>query len=215
MRLLIVGASGGVGQWLTSLAAARGHTVTALVRAESQFTPPPGVNVVRGDPLDARALDAVVAGQDAVASCIGIRRTGKWPWAAMKSPPDLTERAARALIPVMEKRGVRRLVVVSGGGAADSAGQLTWPVHLVIHSGNIARQYRDLERMEQVLAESTLDWLAVRPVTLVHGNPTGKAHPVTRYRVTSKIRRSDVAAWMLNALEQKGEFPERFVLLAG
>ena len=171
--------------------------------------------MVRGDPLDAKVLGSAVAGQEAVASCVGIRRAGKWPWAAMLSPPDLTERVARALVAAMTTHGVRRLVAVSGGGVAEGFGQLAWLVRKIVRSGNIAGQYRDLAKMEQVLAASSLDWLAVRPVTLKNGKPSGKAHPVTRYRITSTIRRSDVAQWMLKALEESGEFRERRVMIAG
>jgi hypothetical protein len=53
----------------------------------------------------------------------------------------------------------------------------------------------------------------VRPVTLVHGAPTGRARPVTRYGFTSSVRRSDVAARMLQALERREPFSERTVLL--
>jgi uncharacterized protein YbjT (DUF2867 family) len=67
--------------------------------------------------------------------------------------------------------------------------------------------------MESVLRASTLDWLAVRPVTLSHGPPTGRVGPVTRYGMTSTVRRGDVAAWMLEALERRERFAERTVLL--
>lgn len=61
--------------------------------------------------------------------------------------------------------------------------------------------------MESVLRASTLDWLAVRPVTLTHGPPTGRARPVDRYGITSTVRRSDVASWMLEALSGASPSP--------
>ena len=214
MKILVLGASGGVGQWLTRLALERGHDVTAVVRPSSALgvQPSAALRVLRGDPLDAALLADALAGRDAVASCLGLRRAGKSPWAPLRSPPDLTERAMRTLVPLMERANVRRLVAVSAGGVGDSAEQLTTPVRWLVGSGNVAVAYRDLERMERVLAESTLDWLAVRPVTLADGPPTGRARPVPRYRLTSTIRRSDVAAWMLEALART-EGGDRTVLL--
>jgi uncharacterized protein YbjT (DUF2867 family) len=79
--------------------------------------------------------------------------------------------------------------------------------------GNIAVAYEDLARMESILRASALDWLAVRPVTLAHGPPTGRARPVARFTMTSSVRRSDVAAWVLDALERREPSAERAVLL--
>ena len=213
MRLLILGASGGCGRWLTTLAAERRHEITALVRAEARLDAPAAVRVYRGDVLDRALLDECLGGQDAVASCIGIRRAGKWPWAALRSPPDLTERVTAALVPAMERARVHRLVVISAGGVGDSVRQLTPMVRWTLAQGTIAVSYADLARMESLLAASTFDWLAVRPVTLVNGAPTGRAAPLSRFGLASTIRRADVAAWMLSALERPAPFVERTVLL--
>jgi uncharacterized protein YbjT (DUF2867 family) len=213
VRLLVLGASGGVGQWLVRFAAERGHEVTALLRPATTLDAPASLCIERGDVTDASVLETAVRGQDAVASCLGLRRAGASPWAPLRSPPNLVESVARALVPAMERSGVRRLVAISAGGVGDSVAQLTAPVRWLVSRGNVAVAYRDLERMESVLRASTLDWLAVRPVTLAHGPPTGHARPVSKYGMMSRIRRSDVAAWMLGALEGRDAFGERTVLL--
>jgi uncharacterized protein YbjT (DUF2867 family) len=213
LKLLVLGASGGVGQWLVRLSAERGHEVTALVRPAATVAAPSSVRVVRGDVLDPSTLETVVRGQDAVASCIGLRRAGRSPWAPLRSPANLVESVTRALVPVMERAGVRRLVAISAGGVGDSMAQLTAAPRWLVTRGNIAVAYQDLARMEAVLRASTLDWMVVRPVTLVRGPPTGRARPVARFAMTSSVRRGDVAAWMLDALERREPFTERAVLL--
>jgi uncharacterized protein YbjT (DUF2867 family) len=213
LKLLVLGASGGVGQWLVRLAAERGHEVTALVRPTAKLAPPSSIRVVRGDVLDPSTLETVVRGHDAVASCIGLRRAGRSPWAPLRSPANLVESVTRALVPVMERAGVRRLVAISAGGVGDSMAQLTAAPRWLVTRGNIAVAYQDLARMESVLRGSTLDWMVVRPVTLMHGPPTGSARPVARFSMTSSVRRSDVASWMLDALERREPFTERAVLL--
>ena len=213
MRLLVLGASGACGRWLASLAASHGHQVTALVRPSATFEAASNIQVRRGDPMDSAVLAGAVAGQDAVASCIGIRRAAKWPWAPLRSPADLTERVTTALVPAMQRAGVRRLVAISAGGVGDSNKQLTPFVRWMLSRGTIGVSYADLARMEAMLAASDLDWLAVRPVTLKGGNPTGRAGPISRFRFFSTIRRGDVSAWMLSALEQPKPFAEHTVLL--
>jgi putative NADH-flavin reductase len=213
MKLLVLGASGGIGQWIVRLAVDRGHDVTALVRPRATFPAVAGANVVRGEALESRMLGEVMPGHDAVLSSIGQRRGGKNPWAKTLSPPTLVESVMRALVPAMNAAQVRRLVFVSAGGVGDSAAQATQAVRWVITQGSMAIAYRDLARAEAVAAATTLDWLAVRPVTLVPGRPTGRAAPIERYGVFSMVRRSDVAAWMLDAVARPQPFSDDRVLL--
>ena len=213
MRLVVVGASGRVGRWVTTLAAGEGHTVTAVLRNTSQFTTVPGVNAIRGDLTNPAFLEATVANHDAVVSCVGIRRAGLSPFAKLLSPPDLTTRLASSLTRAMESQNVRRLIVISAGGVADSFARLSWPVQQLVSTGNVAVAYRDLAGMEARFAASSLDWLAVRPVTLMNGAPLGRACPVDRYGLSSIIRRADVAAWMLAVAKQHDSFIEHTMLL--
>jgi uncharacterized protein YbjT (DUF2867 family) len=213
MKLLILGASGGVGNWLTRLAAQAGHDVTAMVRPGSPFDPPAGVRVIRGQVLDPDALVAALHGQSAVASCVGLRRTSKLPWAPLLSPPDLTANVAQLLSAAMPQAGIRRIVAISAGGVAESITKLTTPVRWMVSAGNVGTAYRDLAEMERILASGRLDWLAVRPVTLVDGPPTGRVGKVERYGLFSIIRRADVAAWMLGALARPTPYIDQTIML--
>ena len=213
MKLLILGASGGVGNWLTRLAVQAGHDVTAMVRPGSPFEPPLGVRVIRGEALDGHALASALEGQSAVASCLGLRRASKLPWAPLMSPPDLTANVARLLSTAMPQAGVRRIVAISAGGVAESITKLTTPVRWMVRAGNVGTAYRDLAEMERILASGRLDWLAVRPVTLVDGPPTGRVGKVERYGLFSIIRRADVATWMLGALARPNQFVEQTVMI--
>jgi uncharacterized protein YbjT (DUF2867 family) len=215
MKLLILGASGAIGTWLTHFAVQAGHDVTVLVRpaSASRFSPPSGVQVVVGEALDPIALATALEGQSAVASCLGLRRKSKLPWAPLLSPPDLTANVARLLSTAMPQAGVRRIVAVSAAGVAESITQLTTPVRWMVSAGNVGTAYRDLAEMERILSASRLDWLAVRAVTLVDGPPTGRVGKVSRFGLFSIIRRSDVATWMLGALARPTPYIEQTIML--
>ena len=117
------------------------------------------------------------------------------------------------LAPAMEHHGIARLVAISAGGVGDSFGQLTWPVRMMARAANVGVAYRDLAGMEAVLARTALDWLVTRPVTLVNGTARGPAAPVDRYSLWSTVRRSEVALWMIDAIERQAPFVERRILL--
>ncbi len=213
MRVLVLGASGGIGRWLVRIAAERGHAVTALIRDTSDLEVPDGVRLRRGDVTDPAVLDVVLPGQDVVLSALGLRRAGRSPWAPLRSPRDLVAHVTRVLVAGMERHGVRRTVVVSAAGVGDSLARCSFPVRRLVASGNVAVAYRDLLAAEAALAASGRDWAAVRPVTLLDGPPQRTARPVARYGLASVVRRSEVATWMLDAAARPTPFVERRVML--
>jgi putative NADH-flavin reductase len=204
MKLLILGASGGVGSWVVKLAAERGHQMVAVVRAESAYAPPDGVRVIRADVSDAATIPVVMFADefDAVVSCVGIRRKHPAnPWSKVLSPPDLTQRVAAQLVDCMPDVGIRRLIAVSAGGVGDSRTHMSRLNRWLFDHSQVGIAYADLHKMEATLAGSNLDWLAVRPATLTNGKLTGRARRIDFYGVMSRISRADVAAWMLDQLE--------------
>ena len=122
-------------------------------------------------------------------------------------------RVTALLVPAMIEAGVRRIVAISAGGVAESITQCTLPIQWLTRSGSVGAAYRDLAEMERRLSASRLDWLAVRPVTLMNGRPTGRVGRVARYGLFSIVRRADVAAWMLGALARPTPYVEQTVLL--
>ena len=210
MNLLVLGASGGCGQWLVRLAQERGHHVRALVRPATPFNPSAGIEVIRGEVLEEGVLDRALEGCEAVLSALGIKRKTPWnPWSALASPPDLATQVAGRLVEAMPGHGVRRVVAISAGGVGESVRQLHPLLRWLIANSNVAASYRDLEGMEAVFAGSGLDWLAVRPTTLMAGPPTGFVQVVHRFGLFSRTTRGDVAAWMLAAAERPEPFAER------
>ncbi len=76
----------------------------------------------------------------------------------------------------------------------------------MIRLSNVGVAYRDLADMECVLANSGLDWMVVRPVTLVDHAATERSRVIRRYGLTDRISRCDVAEWILSALETERPF---------
>lgn len=200
-KIIVFGASGNCGRLFVERAAEHGHSITAVARSPI-LDLPRGVELVIGDVLDPSFVARVIGGHDIVVSALGMRYAH--PWATRRSPDDFTEHATRNIVTTMKDAGIDRLVVVSAAGVGDSRAALNWPMRVMLKTSNVGVAYADLERMEAVLAESGLDWHAVRPTTLTHGDRTGRAHPTDAFGVTATIPRADVAEWLLHAVESPG-----------
>jgi putative NADH-flavin reductase len=200
MKIVVFGASGNCGRHVVRLAAAHGHTVTAVVRDGSQSDSSPTVTLARGDVLDAVFVASVIRGHDTVVSGLGMRY--RHPWAARQSPDDFTSRATTHIVNGMRAAGVTRICAISAAGVGDSRPVLNLPMRFLLATSNVGVAYADLERVEQVLRTSGLEWQAVRPTTLTHKPATGRVRQTTRYPATATIPREDVAAFMLEELER-------------
>ncbi|MDO6498935.1 NAD(P)-dependent oxidoreductase [Photobacterium sanguinicancri] len=206
-KLLILGASGGCGQWAVELAVTQGYLVTVLIRQNSQYTPPAGVKVIYGNILDPQTVKDAMSNQNAVISCLGIKRkTPNNPWSALASPPDLATQSTKNIVDAMAFHGIKRLVVVSAAGVAESFKRLSTAMKLIVKSSNIRKTFKDFKGMESILANSTIDSLSVRPVGLVEQQSVNQATIVDYSSLTSQISKKDVAQWMLDAIARPAPF---------
>jgi len=209
MKLTIFAASGGIGRHLVGQALAGGHDVTAVARNPASL--PAEVRAVRADLATAQpaALASAVGGADAVLSALGPRS---------KADYGIATTGTRAIVGAMEAAGVRRLVVVSAApvGTIASPRRPRPPRHdpgegfVMRHllspliTAALRDLYVDLARMEDTLADSGLDWTAVRPPRLTNGPETGayRTAPGRNLRRGLTVSRADVAHLMLAVLGQ-------------
>jgi putative NADH-flavin reductase len=110
MRLFLLGATGRTGKLVLQQALARGHAVTAIVRAASALDTfnthaSRDLRIVVGNRLASEALAPHLRGHDVLISCLGQR-----------SRPDATvlHRGAPSL-DAMARSGIRRYLVISQG----------------------------------------------------------------------------------------------------
>lgn len=197
MKVLVLGATGGIGLELVRQAVERGHSVTALVRAPERLKSfQDRITVKQGDVLNSAELERTVEGHDAVLSGFGPRLP------LSKADTDLLRTFAVSVTAAMRHEDVRRIVVVSMAFLFKDA--ILPPAYLV---GRLffSSLVRDASAMERVFQESQLDWTIVRPPQLTDKARTGK------YRVREghlpcfgfKISRADVADCLIRTLDDR------------
>lgn len=205
MKLVVFGASGGVGKHVVEQALHKEHSVRAVYRAASTARPQHNLEAVSlSDFFGGQALSEAIVGADAVISCLGPRRDHpKNPWSKVISPLDLMECFCEALIEAMTQIDMpKRFVVVSAAGVGTSAPLMHPVLRFVFGHSNVGLAYRDLARMEEQIERSKLDWTIVRPVTLTTGPLNGEVKFCSRFDLSNSISRADVAAFLLRCVEE-------------
>jgi putative NADH-flavin reductase len=160
MKVLIFGASGYSGKEILKQALAQQHEVTVLTRSKSSITlNNPNLTVVEGNVLDAKTVNAVLQGQDAVIQCLGIGGKGDG------KPTTFISDATKIIVAEMEKKQVKRLIAMSNVGAGNSRAFQPWFFNKIIlpYFLNWLKVIIDDKNvMEPTIANSTLDWTIVR-----------------------------------------------------
>ena len=197
MKMLVLGATGGIGLEIVRQAAERNHKVTAFVRAPERLKSIAArFGVIRGDPLNSAELARAIEDQDAILSGFGPRVP------IAKTDATLLHRFGVALSDAMRKVGLRRAVIVSTAFLFRDS--IIPPTNLV---GRLffPNMVADATEMESLIQKSELDWTLVRPPRLTSGERRN------RYRVREghlpgfgfTISRADVAAFMIRAAENR------------
>jgi len=108
MRVLLLGASGRIGQRIATELLDRGHAVTGVSRSGSvDGVDDPDFEAVAGDATDAEEVAALAAGHDAVASALG---------PSGDEDVDVLVEMAEAAVAGLREAGVDRLVWTGGAG---------------------------------------------------------------------------------------------------
>jgi putative NADH-flavin reductase len=199
MKIVVFGASGGVGLHVVKQALEREHLVTAFVRSPDNFeVKHANLGVCKGDSMHAASVENAIAGQEAVISALGPTR-----------PPvsHMMETSAKNIVAGMTKHGVRRLISTTGAGVRQPEDQPQWIDHLMRFLLHLVAKEIVMDSAENVhvIQVSDLDWTVVRFPRLMDGEHTGK------YRVgfvsktsSTQISRADAADFVLQELtEQK------------
>ena len=199
VRILIIGASKGIGLEATRLALASGYDVRALARTASVINlHDVRLEKVQGDALNKQDVGTALTGVDAVIVTLGVSL------GALCKPVHLFSDATRLLIAEMKDKGVKRLICITGFGAGDSQASIGFlqrlPFKIVF-----GRAYDDKSLQEKLIKESGLDWTIARPGVLLNGPRTG------RYKVLREqpewrngvISRANVADFLVKQIEDR------------
>jgi putative NADH-flavin reductase len=201
-KLLVIGASRGIGLETVKAALLAGHSVRALARSAARIPiKNAALDKVSGDALDSDTIRSALQDVNVVIQTLGVDIAPR----AIIERTTLFSQSTRILVDAMKAAGVKRLIAVTGLGAGDSRGHGGLLYDVVIFPLLLKRVYDDKDVQEWIIRSSGLDWTIVRPGLLTNNPATG------RYRVLTvaqdwrfgRISRADVADFLIRQVDDR------------
>jgi putative NADH-flavin reductase len=201
-KVLIIGASRGIGLETVKTALLAGHSVSALARSAASIpVENPALEKVPGDALASSTIRSALKGVDVVVQTLGVDIAPR----SIFERTTLFSQSTRILVDAMKIAGVKRLIAVTGLGAGDSRGHGGIIYDSVVFPLLLKRVYDDKDVQEWIIGSSELDWTIVRPGLLTNRPATG------RYRILTAaedwtfglISRADVADFIVRQIDDR------------
>lgn len=191
MNLTVFGANGPTGRQVVQQALAAGHHVTAVTRSPNYPLSSKDLKVVAADVNESDGVGRVLGGSQAVISTYGV------PYS--KSEITVYSRGITHITRAMNIHGIKRLVCVSSTTVATehAPGEtLLWRklIHPFLRNKLGRTLYDDMQRMEEIVQRSDLDWTIVRPAGLFNAAKPTDDYEVAPRRLAGRITsRADLA----------------------
>jgi uncharacterized protein YbjT (DUF2867 family) len=201
-KVLVIGASRGIGLETVRAALRSGHSVRALARSVASMPiQNADLDKVSGNALDSDTIRNALQDIEAVIQTLGV---DVCPWAVFEHT-TLFSQSTRILVDAMKAAGLKRLIAVTGLGAGDSRGHGGLLYDVVVFPLLLKRVYDDKDVQEWIIKSSGLDWTIVRPGLLTNRPATG------RYRILTApedwrfgmISRADVADFLVRQVDDR------------
>lgn len=196
MKTVIFGASGRTGQHLISQALEQGHTVTAFARTPGKIqVRHERLQIKQGDVHDVNAVEQAVIGQDVVLCALGINKD---------EPVTALADGTKIIIAAMRNHQIRRILNVSAAGfSGEKADFLTGKILFWIFNKYLTKLFTAMKNQHEVIEQSGLEWIAVRPFLLDEG-PRKGGYRIALEGIPSRglrINTGDIAEFMLSNIE--------------
>lgn len=194
MKIIVFGATGGVGKRVVEQAVENGFEVTAFVRTPSKLeVSHENLSVVKGDASNPAEVSAAIAGHDAVVSCLGSSQ-------GMKKSTELQE-MVKNIVAGMQEHGVERIVYTASAGIYGELPGVSGKLMM----GVLKNALKDHRAAVDSIEAHGLAYTIVRPMGLMNGPFSGKYREAAEGvpEKSKSISRADVAHFILKALNDK------------
>ena len=209
MRVVIFGASGGIGKWAVKHAKLKGYEVTAFVRNANKIKDEE-ITVIQGSISNYQEVKAAVSGKDAVIWTVGI------PMENYEKKESLE--GHQNLIKAMKEAGVRRLIDWGTPSIQFEKDRLSFVTLVPKFLAGILypKGKEELIEVAELIKQSDLDWTIVRFLRPLDAPYTGKVTVGFGdiWFMGFSISREDIGAFMVEQVEGR-EYVRSMPIICG
>ncbi|WP_226036691.1 NAD(P)-dependent oxidoreductase [Aquibacillus saliphilus] len=191
MKIIVFGATGGVGQSVVSQGLEAGFEITAFVRTPTKLTVShENLKIIQGNAFNQGEVSEAIAGHEAVVSCLGSSQ-------GMKKSTELQE-MTKNIVNGMKEHNVERIIYTASAGVHKELSGLSGKLVM----GMLKNPLIDHRAAVDYIQAHELNYTIARPMGLTNQPFTGKyRESSTSVPEKSKsIPRADVAHFILKAL---------------
>ena len=213
MKVALIGATGFVGTAILKELVDRGHQVTAIARHPEKIAiKSPQIHPVAADVMDAKQVATAVKGNDAVISAFNSGWTNPNIYADFLT-------GSRAIQAGVKASGVKRLIVIGGGGSLEIK-----PGLQLVDTPGFPAEYKPgasaaRDYLNEIRKEDALEWTFFSPAILMNHDTSGvrKGHyrtgldsPVFDAAGNSVLSVEDLALAIVDEVEKPKHIRQRF-----
>lgn len=194
MKIIVFGATGGVGQSVVKQAVENGFEVTAFVRTPEKLqTTHEKLTIIKGDAFNQQEVTAAIAGHDAVVSCLGSSQ-------GMKKSTELQD-MVKNIVAGMQEQGVKRIIYTASAGIYNELPGISGKLMM----GMLKNALTDHRAAVDWIESRGLNYTIVRPMGLTNGPFSGQYREASEGvpEKAKSIARADVAHFILKALNNR------------
>ena len=191
MKIIIFGASGGVGQSAVQQSLEAGLEVTAFVRTPSKIEMNhENLNIIQGDAFNSAEVSSAISGHDAVISCLGSSK-------GMRKSEEL-QNMTKNIVEGMKEHNVDRIVYTASAGVHKELTGIMGKLIMQLLKNALI----DHRAAVEYIQDAGLNYTIVRPMGLSDKEFTGEYREAASGvpAKSSSIPRADVAHFIIKAL---------------
>tara|TARA_B110000014_G_C19887005_1_gene458991 strand:+ start:16 stop:672 length:657 start_codon:yes stop_codon:yes gene_type:complete len=209
LRILLLGATKGLGKEILKEAIGLGFEINCLVRNTKKFpVEQNNIRVFEGDATSSIDLENAVQDSKIIISTLNVMRKNLFPWSNITNDKNTISKSSKNIIDISKRKKIKHLISISAWGVNESLDHIPIWFKLLIKNSNLKYPYIDHGKSEKLLLNSNLNWTILRPSALVNflNNHQVKESISLKNKPSLIISRKSLAKFIINIVDKKNYY---------